>query len=144
MSRSVMHRSRVLLVDDNPEFIEAAATLLDGAYEIVGTAQNGEDGLKAALTLLPDVIVLDISMPDINGFEVASRLRQSQNRAGIVLLTVHEDIDLVRAAHALGVRGYVIKRRIATDLATAVREVIGGRTFTSPPLDTAGDDANQS
>ena len=81
---------------------------------------------------------------DINGFEVASRLRQSQNRAGIVLLTVHEDIDLVRAAHALGVRGYVIKRRVASDLAAAVHEVLGGRTFTSPPLDAVVDEPNQS
>lgn len=137
MAEPDMHRSRVLLVDDNPEFIEAAATVLDGAYEIVGTAQNGEDGLKAAQTLLPDVIVLDISMPDMTGFDVASRLRQRKNRAAIVLLTVHEDTDFVRAARALGVLGYVIKRRIATDLATAVREVLGGRTFSSPPLDAA-------
>jgi two-component system, NarL family, invasion response regulator UvrY len=137
--QSVMHRSRVLLVDDNREFIETAERLLDGTYEIVGKAQNGEDGLKAALTLLPDIIVLDISMPDINGFEVVSRLRQRKNRAGIVLLTVHEDIDFVRAAHALGVLGYVTKRRIATDLPTAVREVLEGRAFSSPPLDAAGD-----
>jgi DNA-binding NarL/FixJ family response regulator len=134
-----MHRSRVLLVDDNPEFIETAARLLDGTYEIVGRAQNGEDGVKAALALLPDVIVLDISMPDINGFEVASRLRQRKNQARIVLLTVHEDIDFVRAARAIGVLGYVIKRRIAIDLPTAVHEVLEGRPFSSPPLDDVCD-----
>jgi DNA-binding NarL/FixJ family response regulator len=131
-----MHRSRVLLVDDNPEFLEIAATLLEGHdYDVVGRALDGDAGLKAALGLNPDVVVLDISMPNLNGFEVARRLRHHQHRAAVVLLTFHEDVEFVRAARAIGVRGYVIKRRMASDLPAAVAEVLAGRTFVSPPLE---------
>ena len=131
-----MHRSRVLLVDDNPEFLEIASTVLEGSnYEVVGKALDGEAGLQAALSLNPDVVVLDISMPKLNGFEVASRLRHHKHRSAVVLLTFHEDVEFVRAARAIGVRGYVIKRRMASDLPAAVSEVLAGRTFVSPPLD---------
>ena len=130
-----MHRSRVLLVDDNLEFLEIAATLLEGNdYEIVGKALNGEEGLKATLSLDPDVVVLDISMPCLNGFEVAARLQQHRHRAAVVLLTFHEDVEFARAARAIGVLGYVIKRRMASDLPAAVSEVLAGRVFISPPL----------
>jgi DNA-binding NarL/FixJ family response regulator len=130
-----MQRIRVLLVDDNVEFLDVAASLLESHdYEIVGKAENGEEGLTAALGLQPDVVVLDVSMPSLNGFEVARRLQQHKHRAGIVLLTFHEDIDYWRAARALGVLGYVIKRRMATDLPIAVREALAGRPYASPPL----------
>jgi DNA-binding NarL/FixJ family response regulator len=131
-----MQRIRVLLVDDNLEFLDIAGSLLEGHdYEIVGKAENGEDGLKAAIRLQPDVVVLDVSMPGLNGFEVARRLRQQhKSGAGIVLLTFHEDVDYLRAARALGVQGYVIKRRMATDLPIAVRDAVVGRPFASPPL----------
>ena len=136
IDRSDMHRSRVLLVDDNLEFLEIAATLLEGHNcEIVGKALNGEEGLKATITLDPDVVVLDISMPCLNGFEVAARLRQHKHRAAVVLLTFHEDVEFVRAARALGVLGYAIKRRMASDLPAAVSEVLAGRAFVSPPLE---------
>jgi len=131
-----MYRSRVLLVDDNPEFLEIAATVLEGHnHEVVGKALDGEAGLHAALSLNPDVVVLDISMPNLNGYQVATRLRDHKHRAAVVLLTFHEDVEFVRAARAIGVRGYVIKRRMASDLPTAVAEVLAGRAFVSPPLD---------
>jgi len=135
-----MQRIRVLLIDDNLEFLDVATTLLEGHdFEIVEKAVSGEEGLSAALNLQPDVIVLDISMPHMNGFEVARRLRQLKHRAGIVLLTFHEDVDYVHAARSVGALGYVIKRRMATDLPPAVRCVHAGRSFVSPPLDGAGD-----
>jgi DNA-binding NarL/FixJ family response regulator len=135
-----MQRIRVLLIDDNVEFLDVATTLLEGHdFEIVEKALNGEEGLKAALSLQPDVVVLDISMPHMNGFEVARRLRQQKHRAGIVLLTFHEDVDYVHAARSVGALGYVIKRRMATDLPQAVRCVSAGRAFVSPPLDGDGD-----
>lgn len=130
-----MHQARVLLVDDNPEFLEIAATMLEGHnYTVVGKSLDGEAGLQAALRLNPDVVVLDISMPKLNGFEVAKRLRHHQHCAAVVLLTFHEDVEFVRAARAIGVRGYVIKRRMASDLPAAVAEVLAGRMFVSPPL----------
>ena len=131
-----MHRLRVLLVDDNPEFLEIAATVLEGHhYEVVGKALDGEAGLRATLSLNPDVVVLDISMPNLNGYQVASRLRDHNHPAAVVLLTFHEDVEFVRAARAIGVRGYVIKRRMASDLPAAVAEVLAGRAFVSPPLE---------
>jgi DNA-binding NarL/FixJ family response regulator len=130
-----MQQIRVLLVDDNLEFLDVAASLLEShGYEIAGKAEDGEKGLTAALDLRPDVVVLDVSMPSLNGFEVARRLRQHKHPAGIVLLTFHEDVDYWRAARALGVLGYVIKRRMATDLPIAVREALAGRPYASPPL----------
>ena len=135
-----MQRIRVLLIDDNLEFLDVATTLLEGHdFEIVEKALNGEEGLKAALSLQPDVVVLDISMPHMSGFEVARRLRQQKNRAGIVLLTFHEDVDYVHAARSVGALGYVIKRRMATDLPLAVRCVNAGHAFVSPPLDGHND-----
>lgn len=135
-----MPRIRVLLIDDNLEFLDVATTLLEGHdFEIVEKALNGEEGLKAAISLQPDVVVLDISMPHMNGFEVARRLRQQKNRAGIVLLTFHEDVDYVHAARSVGALGYVIKRRMATDLPLAVRCVNAGHAFVSPPLDGHND-----
>ena len=131
-----MHRIRVLLVDDNLEFLDVAATLLEGQdCEIIGKAENGEQALRDTASLNPDVLVLDVSMPGVSGFEVARRLQKNKTRSAIVLLTFHEDLDYVRAAQALGVLGYVIKRRMATDLPIAVREAAAGRLFTSPPLD---------
>ena len=131
-----MHRSRVLLVDDNPEFLDIAATLLEGHhYEIVGKALNGEEGLEATLSLDPDVVVLDISMPCLNGLEVATRLRERKHRAAVVLLTFHEDVEFARAARSIGVLGYVIKRRMASDLPAAVTAALAGRAFVSPPLE---------
>ena len=129
-----MHRPRLLLIDDSREFIDAAAALLEPEGEIVGRAHGGEEGLRLAAALNPDAVVLDVSMPDISGFEVASRLRQLNNRARIVMLTVHEDLELLRAARALGVLGYVLKRRIATDLPSAIRDALADRPFVSPPL----------
>jgi len=131
-----MHRIRVLLVDDNLEFLDIAATLLESHNcEIIGKAENGEQALRDTALLEPDVVVLDVSMPGLSGFDVARRLQRDNTRSAIVLLTFHEDVDYVRAARTLGVLGYVIKRRMASDLPTAVREALAGRPFASPPLD---------
>jgi DNA-binding NarL/FixJ family response regulator len=131
-----MHRIRVLLVDDNLEFLDIAATLLEGhGCEIIGKAENGEQALRDTVSLHPDVVVLDVSMPGLSGFDVARRLQRDNTHSAVVLLTFHEDVDYVRAARALGVLGYVIKRRMAADLPIAVREALAGRPFTSPPLD---------
>lgn len=131
-----MHRIRVLLVDDNLEFLDIAATLLEAHNcEIIGKAENGEQALRDTAALHPDVVVLDVSMPGLSGFDVARRLQKTNTPSALILLTFHEDVDYVRAARALGVLGYVIKRRMATDLPIAVHEAAAGRLFTSPPLD---------
>jgi DNA-binding NarL/FixJ family response regulator len=122
---------RVLLVDDNESMLGRVARVLKPSCTVVGTARDGPSALEAAATLQPDVIVLDISMPGMTGFEVASRLRASGSHAKVVFLTVHEDEELVDAANAAGALGYVVKPKLASDLAVAVREAQAHRRFVS-------------
>jgi DNA-binding NarL/FixJ family response regulator len=126
------NRARALLADDHAAILERAAQALGRDHQIVGTVTNGLDALEAAARLLPDVIVLDISMPGMTGLEVASRLRDAGNTAVIVFLTVHEDQEFVDAARATGAAGYVVKSRLASDISKAVAEALLGRPFVSP------------
>jgi DNA-binding NarL/FixJ family response regulator len=122
---------RVLLVDDNDVILERAAEVLSPACTIVGTAKDGFSALEAVRQLGPDVVVLDISMPGMNGLEVASRLRRDGVRTPIVFLTIHDDQELVRAARAAGGIGYVEKTLLSSDLVTAVGEAYAGRPYIS-------------
>jgi CheY-like chemotaxis protein len=125
-------RPRVLLVDDNDAILARARTLLTSACVVVGTATDGPSALRAAKALLPDVIVLDISMPDMTGFEVAARLLEAGSTAAIIFLTVYSAEDLVMPAKAPGVTSYVVKSRLVLDLVHAVAEAHAGRGFVSP------------
>ena len=130
-STTSSERARVLLVDDNEPMLERAAAVLTPDCVIVGTAKDGPAAIEAARTLQPDVIVLDISMPGMTGFEVTYRLRECGSTAAVVFLTVHDDEEFVLAAKAAGVMGYVLKPRLACDLLCAVREARAGRPFVS-------------
>jgi DNA-binding NarL/FixJ family response regulator len=124
--------ARVLLVDDNTAMLARAAAVLTPGCRIVGAVTDGRAALDVAATLRPDVIVLDISMPGMTGFEIASGLRQAGSTAAIVFLTVHDEEAFVLAARAVGGIGYVVKPRLQSDLAAAVREALSGRPFVSP------------
>ena len=123
---------RVLLVDDNQKTLARAKSTLSARCVVVGTVSNGEAALEAAASLTPDVIVLDMSMPGMNGLEVAERLRASGSTAQIVFLTVHDEEELILAARNAGALGYVVKPRLVSDLELAVREACAGRPFQSP------------
>ena len=123
---------RVLLVDDNEAMMMRAEGVLRASCTIVGAAMNGRAGIDAAATLQPDVIVLDVSMPGMNGFEVASSLREAGSTAALIFFTVHQEQDMVTAALAAGALGYVTKQRMSMDLEHAVREAHAGRRFVSP------------
>lgn len=123
--------TRVLLVDDNEAMLARAASVLTPSCVIVGAVTDGPAALEAAITLQPDVIVLDVSMPEMTGFEVAVSLRKLGSKAAVVFLTVHEDEEFVVAARAAGVIGYVVKPKLASDLMRAVREARAGRPFVS-------------
>jgi DNA-binding NarL/FixJ family response regulator len=122
---------RVLLVDDNEAMLARAATVLQPACSVIGTARDGPSALEAAGTLHPDVIVLDISMPGMTGLEVASRLRKAGSKAAVVFLTVHFEEELKQAALSAGGIGYVLKARLGSDLIVAVHEARAGRRFMS-------------
>jgi DNA-binding NarL/FixJ family response regulator len=123
--------ARVLLVDDNEGMLSRAAAALSSGCEVVGAVKDGPSALKAADALHPDVIVLDISMPGMSGFDVAQRLRESGCKAPVVFLTVHDDEDFLMRARAVGGLGYVVKPRLCSDLARAVRDAWAGRPFVS-------------
>jgi two-component system response regulator DegU len=125
---------RVVLADDNKALLTEIATRLGEGFEVIGTAQDGEETIRVVEESEPNVLVLDISMPLLNGLEVASRLYKNGCSAKIVFLTIHEQQSYISAAFASGGRGYVTKRHLASDLAPAIRAVVEGQTFLSPSL----------
>ena len=125
---------RVLLVDDNRDMLSDLRDELGAEFEIAGTTDNGEEAVRQVLRLDPDVLVLDLNMPVMNGLQVASLLREKHPRTKILSLTIHEEPEYISAAFSAGARGYVTKRHMASDLALAIREVFDGRNFLSPFL----------
>ena len=134
-----MPRARILLADDHKEIRDRTVRLLEPEFEVVGTVADGCELLRASRQMKPDVCVIDISMPQINGIEAANQLRDSGSEARIVFLTVSEDPDFVRAALRTGALGYVVKSRMATDLCTAINDAIGGHLFVSPSCTYSAD-----
>lgn len=122
---------RLLLADDNLEILETLADMLQPAYVVVAALSDGASVLAQAPTLNPDLIILDISLGDMAGFEVARRLKKAGVGAKVVFLTVHENIDFVRAAFDLGAVGYVYKSRISSDLIDAIDTICAGGCFSS-------------
>ncbi len=127
-----MGRIRVLLADDHEAMLDRVADLLADECDVIGTAIDGRQALEAAMELKPDVLVLDISMPVMNGIETARCLQELGVKTRIVFLKVHDDPDYAREALEAGALGYVIKPRIASDLLAAINEVHAGGTFVSP------------
>jgi len=124
-------RPRVLLVDDNRDILDRIAAVLSRVCDVVGAVTDGAAAIEAVGALQPDVIVLDLSMPGMSGFDVASRLRASGVSAAIVFVSVHDAVEFVRAAQDAGGIGYVIKPRLASDLVIAVMEARAGRRYVS-------------
>ena len=127
-------RPRVLLADDHPAMLALTADALADQCLVVGSVGDGRELLAEAERLHPDVIVLDITMPRLDGIEAARQLRRSHRPARLVFLTVHEDADFARAALDAGGLGYVVKARLATDLLPAIRAALADRRFISPTL----------
>jgi DNA-binding NarL/FixJ family response regulator len=122
---------RLLLADDNPEVLEALTDMLQPQYVVASAVSDGASVLREIGRVKPDVIILDISLPDMTGFDVARRLRRDGTSAKIIFLTVHENIDFVRAAFALDAAGYVFKSRISSDLVNAINIICEGGQFSS-------------
>jgi DNA-binding NarL/FixJ family response regulator len=125
-----MRKIRVLLADDNEGILAFVRNVLDEEFEVVGAVTNGRDAIAEVRRLAPDVLVIDISMPLLNGFEVVSRIGTGC-RTRCVFVTVHEEQALVAAAFAAGAGGYVAKSDITTDLIPAIHKVIEGHKYIS-------------
>jgi DNA-binding NarL/FixJ family response regulator len=124
----------VLLADDHPALLALAASTLASMCAVVGAVGDGRELIASAERHAPDLVVLDITMPEINGIEAVRELRKSHAEIRFVFLTVHEDADFARAAFAEGGLGYVVKSRLASDLVPAVRAALAGQRFLSPTL----------
>ena len=127
-----MARARILLADDHKEIRDRAVRLLEPEFEVVGAVADGDALVRASAQLNPDVCVIDISMPLMNGIEAAIKMKENGSEAKVVFLTVNEDSDFVRAALRTGALGYVVKSRMASDLCAAINGAISGRLFVSP------------
>ena len=125
---------RILLADDQREVLQTVSSIIEDECEIVGLAEDGQQALQLAQTQSPDLLVLDIFMPVLSGFDAAVRLRDSGSLTKIIFLTVHEDADFVNAAISLGALGYVQKAHLITDLIPAIRNVLDGQLYLSPTL----------
>jgi DNA-binding NarL/FixJ family response regulator len=129
-----LSRVRILLADDNPTILDYVSDMLQTDYEIIGTIADGNSVCEEVAKLGPDLIVLDISMGERSGIEIARQLHEQGYVGEIVFLTVHEDPDFVSAAIGAGGRGYVIKSRMNVDLGLAVKSVLSHQIFISPPF----------
>jgi DNA-binding NarL/FixJ family response regulator len=128
---------RVVIADDQEEMRHHAQAILAQGCELVGEAADGQALLDLLPAADPDVVVMDISMPRVNGIDATRRLKRSESRASVVLLTVHDSDEYARAGLACGSVGYVVKSRMALDLPHAVRAAARGEAFVSPTEELA-------
>lgn len=124
---------RLLLADDHESVLVRLSSLLR-EFDVVGTARNGKEAVAEVQRLDPDVLVIDISMPVLNGLQAASQLQAMHCRTKVVFLTIHEDKDFAAAAFAAGASGYVVKSRMSSDLIPAVRDVLQGHQYISQSI----------
>jgi DNA-binding NarL/FixJ family response regulator len=127
-----MGRPRVLLADDQALLLDAFEKLLVPECDIVGHAADGRALVAAALTLKPDIIVLDIGMPLLNGLEAGRQIKQTDEDVKLVFLTMNQDPDLATEAFRVGASAYLLKHSAASELTTAIREVMQGRSYVTP------------
>lgn len=127
---------RVALADDHPIVLAGIAALIEAApdIELVGTASNGRDALAAISHQRPDIAVIDISMPEMGGLELARRVAEDWPQVRLIALTVHEDKAYVQPLLQAGARGYLLKRSAAEELLRAIRAVAAGGLYLDPAV----------
>jgi DNA-binding NarL/FixJ family response regulator len=130
--------TRVLLADDHVLVRESLKTLLEGAgIQVVGQASNGHDALRLIESLKPEIAVLDISMPVLNGLDAMRAIRVASPKTRIILLTQHDEQPYVSEALEAGANGYVLKSQVSSDLIQAIRQVGRGEVYLSPQISAA-------
>lgn len=127
-----MKAPRILLADDHVLLSEAIKHLLQPEFDVVATVADGQELLERAPKLKPDLIVLDIGMPKVNGLIAGERLKQMLPRVKLIYLTMNLDPDVAGEAFRLGASGYIVKNSAATELVRAIREVLRGGTYVTP------------
>jgi DNA-binding NarL/FixJ family response regulator len=127
-------RPRVLVADDHPAMQDSLVRLLSGEFDVVATVADGLAAVATATRLEPDLLVLDIAMPGLNGIAAATQLKERGSTAKIVFVTNLHDREFVDGSLALGDVGFVVKDRLVADLLPAIRSVLGGHSFVSPSI----------
>jgi DNA-binding NarL/FixJ family response regulator len=129
-----MTKIKVLVADDHRILAEGLRSLLEPTFELVAIVENGRELIAAAKELKPDVIVVDISMPLLNGIDAVSRIRSAGIQAKIIYLTMHLEASYARRALAAGASGYVLKHSASSELLFAIRQALAGRIFITPTV----------
>lgn len=131
--------NRVLVVDDHAVLRRGIQSIVRAwpGWEIAGEAGSGEDAVRLADTLKPDIILMDISMPGIGGLEATKAIRRQQPDAKVLLLTLHDSIEWVRTAFEAGARGYLLKSDTEAELMRALETVAANKIYASPRLDSS-------
>jgi DNA-binding NarL/FixJ family response regulator len=127
-------RIRVLLADDHKIVLDGLRSLLEPEFDLVGTVEDGHALVAAAEKLRPDVIVVDISMPLLNGIEAVRQIKKLDKQVKIIFLTMHPDVTYAIRAFEAGASGYVLKHSASSELLTAIHEAIKGRTYVTPMI----------
>jgi DNA-binding NarL/FixJ family response regulator len=125
-------RLRVLLADDHRMLRDAFALLLKDEFDVVGAVADGRAMLTAAAELLPDVVVLDVAMPLLNGLDAARLLKRDWPKVKVIFLTMSQDPDVAAEAFRVGASGFLLKHSAGSELAQAIREVCAGRSYVTP------------
>ena len=126
--------SRILIADDHTLVAELCRTLLEPEFDVVGIVSNGRELIQTATDLKPDVIVIDIAMPVLNGLDAGQQVKTMLPAVKLVYLTMNPDREIAAEAFRRGAAGYLLKTCAASEMVTAVREVLRGRTYLSPTL----------
>ena len=127
-------RPQILIADDHPVVAEGLRLLLEKSYSVIGAVSDGRALLSAAARLKPDVIVVDIGMPLLNGLDAAQRVREQLPKVKVVFLTMRDDPHLAAAAMELGPVGFVLKYSAGAELLKAIGEVLRGKSYLTPKL----------
>ena len=127
-----MNRIRLVLADDHTMFAEGLKSLLDEEFELLGTVGNGQDLVDITHRLNPEVIIVDISMPILSGFDAIRRIRDLGSKAKVIFLTMHDDDTLVEEAFRCGGSGYVLKQAAGEELVEAIKQVSQGNRYLTP------------
>ena len=127
-----MNRPRVLLADDHTLVLDGFRKLLEDRCEVVGAAEDGRTLLRMAQELQPDIVTLDISMPQLNGVDAARKLKKMLPRTRLIFVTMHADPAYVNEAFKAGASGYLLKRSAGSELLQAIQSVMDGQCYVTP------------
>src|SRR5687767_46926 len=131
-------RTRILVADDHTIVRQGLRAILEGEpdFEVVGEAADGREAVKKAVTLAPDVVIMDVSMPKMNGLEATARIVKANPTIQVVALTMHSSEEYVYSLLKAGAKGYLLKESVSSDLVEAIHAVEGGGTYLHPSIST--------